>query len=303
MDLKQRSVDGLLSQLAKDCMARSGPERSQAAAALPHKTLVESLRQLSSPAIIVVDEVDQLVKRGARASSSGALNDLLALPQHAGLETVAVVLIANAVDLLDRTGIPLLRDGTRACSSLLFEPYTADQLRQIVKARLSDTEVERAMLEVRVRQVAKSSGDCRQALSICEEAIQKKADTGDGKAVKLAMKRSQVNPLSAIEHLPVEQQVLLSALTGSKSEAAMRIPAVCTLYREMCSKLRQPVALASKGHVSNVLALLEQRGLLSMRTMKVKVGKGKAGSAETVVELAVAREQVRKELKGFLQLQ
>jgi Cdc6-like AAA superfamily ATPase len=305
MDLKQRSVDGLMSQLIKDCTVhQSGPENGRTAAvSLPHKALVESLRQLNCPVIVVVDEVDQLVKRGARASSFGALNDLLALPQQAGLETVAVVMIANAVDLLDRTGVPLMRDGAQGCSSLLFEPYTADQLRQIVKARLGGTEVERVTMEVRVRQVAKSSGDCRQALSICEEAIQKKADAGDGTPVKLGMKSSKMNPLSAVQSLPVEQQVLLSALTGSKSEAAMRVPAVCSLYKDICRKLRQPVSLASKGHVSNVLSLLEQRGLLSRWTMKVKVGKGKAGSAETVVELAVARDQVRQRLPAFLQLQ
>lgn len=98
------------------------------------------------------------------------------------------------------------------------------------------------------------------------------------------------DPLKAIQQLPLEQQVLLCALTSAKGEAT-RFPDLCSRYKEMCRRLHQPLNLASKQQVSSALSALEQRGLLALRAKK---GRGKPASGEAVVELAVSCAAVRE---------
>jgi len=288
MGLSTRSVAGLSDQLAQRCIAnlgtdwktRLGRQGSPTAAAL------EALRQVKGPTIVIVDEVDQLVPRGCRGrSSAGDLDDLVALTQQEGVPPIAIILIANAVDLLTRSNL-----GLGGCPSLLFKPYNKDQLRQIIKARLATSEgnaaVDPTTLEVRIRQVAKQSGDCRQAMSMCEEVLFKSA-TATG-PVKLSIKSSDTFQAS---DLPMEQMVLLGVLASSESNA-VKIADVCIRYKKTCRDLRQPVNLGTKAHVNNALAQLEQRGLLSLRMAR--------GNTQ-VAELAITRDKVRQTMPGFLQ--
>merc|ERR1711988_1642303 len=109
---------------------------------------------IKQPTVVIVDEVDQLLPRGSRGSS-GDLDDLVSLTQQQDVPPLAIILIANAVDLLTRANLGLGR-----CASLLFEPYNTNQLRQIFMARLDLDNIatlDRGSLEVRVRQVAKQS--------------------------------------------------------------------------------------------------------------------------------------------------
>jgi len=284
MDLAQRSVSGCSDQLAQKCIESLGGKSTDharcrlARQASPIGAAVEALRMLNRPTVLIIDEVDQLVPRGNRSSgSAGDLDDLFSLTQQPGMPPMAIILIANAVDLLTRANL-----GFGRCASLLFEPYNKDQLRQIAMARLDKLDniatLDRGSLEVRVRQVAKQSGDCRQVLAMCEEAKFKSA-TADG-PIKLSTKSK--DPLDSVSRLPMDQQLLLCVLAGSESEA-VKAADVCTRYKQMCRKLHQPINLATSGNVNSALCQLEQHGLLSMR---------KARGVQ-VAELSVTRDRVR----------
>lgn len=87
---------------------------------------------------------------------------------------------ASQVDLLER------RDGAaRCCDALLFESYTAEQLRSIVRTLLdlegaagaaAAVALGPTAVELRIRQVAKESGDCRQMVRLCEQALMEAAE-------------------------------------------------------------------------------------------------------------------------------
>jgi len=293
MDLSQRSVAGLSEKVAHKCIESQGGTSADHARcrsarhASPTGAAVEALRRINGPTVLIIDEVDQLVPRGSRGRGSfGDLDDLVSLTQQPGVPPMAIILIANAVDLLTRANL-----GLGGCASLLFEPYNKDQLRQIAMARLDMSEssavLDRGTLEVRVRQVAKQSGDCRQVLAMCEEALFKSA-TATG-PVKLSTKSN--DPLQSVSELPMEQLVLLCVLAGSESEA-VKIADVSSRYKQMCRALHQPINLGTKGHVNSALCQLEQRGLLSLRTAR--------GNTQ-IAELAMTRERVRESIPAFLQ--
>jgi len=256
---------------------------------------------------------------------------LFSLPRLPGAPAIAIVAIANAVDLFERTAV-LSR--SLNCGTLLFEAYSKDQLKNIVLSRIKAVEGGEAALkalgpikvELRVRQVAKECGDCRQVLALIEEAhFEAKsareaasraavealhglppleagaADTVSAVLVekKVARPLTQSNrndPLQAIKSLPLEQQILLAALATSKVEAT-KISDICTKYKELCRALKQPDNLGSKGQVTSALSALEQRGLLEMRVHKAAGrGRGKlpTSRAEATVELSVSCTALRE---------
>jgi len=167
MDLSQRTVSSLLCHLGdKVGVRRSGMTGQNLVAAV-----ARGLAMLGGPIVIIVDEVDQLVGGGPRAAA-GPLPTLFSLPHVPGAPPIALFAIANAVDLLDRT-LPAANLG---CRTLLFEPYTAPQLKQIVQAKFaaegaSGSAMGGIAFEMGLRRAAKQSGDCRRAISLCEQAL------------------------------------------------------------------------------------------------------------------------------------
>lgn len=195
MRLQQQTLSGLFAEMLLACGGAKDFVRKLAgfsgyglcaAVAREMARLVKPGQQL----VLVVDEVDQL--QGSRQpgsaafsskSSSGAsvLEWLFKLPLMPGAPCMAIVSIANCVDLLARYSTPV---APGLAQSLLFEPYSADQLRTIFKARLAasedyGSETEQLMgkvgMELRIRQVAKQSGDCRRLMMMCDEALLKVA--------------------------------------------------------------------------------------------------------------------------------
>lgn len=338
MELAQRSVQGVLQQLLLK-MNRSRPTgRSMQGLA---QLAASGLAEVSKRVVIVVDEVDQLVSRsGSKAAACAlSLETLFSLPRLPGAPAVAIVAIANQVDLLERT---VVSSTGLNCSTLLFTPYSKDQLKNIVTSRLQAAEGGDAALEalgglkvaLRVTQVAKESGDCRQVMSLIEEGLfeaktisqaarlptpcfdsSSPAPLGEGDSSPSSSSSTEVehkpllprrdpraliqsnrnDPLQSIQLLPLEQQILLATLATSKHEAT-KLSDVCQRYKELCRDLKQPDNLGSKGQVSSALSALEHRGLLVLRSGRgVTRGRGKQPVAtEATIELHVACDQLLK---------
>lgn len=252
---------------------------------------------------------------------------LFSLHRLMGAPALALIAIANAVDLLDRGTMPVTPG---LCRTLLFKPYSVDQLRSIAKARLAaagesgaaaEQSLGRVALELRVRQVAKRSGDCRPVVCMCEQALfqasldqeevsaraepnpttpgpstVQASDTSPGKLQRRRSDPSTNDPLGAIKQLPLGQQVLLCALASAEGEA-VQFPDLCSRFKEMCKKLHQDTSLASKQAVNGALSALEQRGLLGLHGVGKRTVKRPASSpngSKTVVELAVSCAAVRQ---------
>jgi len=351
MDLTQRSLTGLLMRLWELCGLRDRPPVRLGSAAFA-AALAQQLARLGTSVVVIVDEIDQIVRRPTTRGDAGdagvALETLFSLPHMPGAPAVALIAIANAVDLLERTAVSATSLPGEKQDPVLFKPYTADQLREIVRARLRaagccaspEVILGRVSFELGLRQVAKKSGDCRQALPLVEQALmevnmaseslttsfnndslqpnQNQASeankppriaaspsdpstpvkTGCGpQKRKLVRTDCQSNPLKSIKNLPVEQQVLLCALTSADAKT-VRFMDVCSKYKELCRRIRQPLNLASKAEVACAISALEQRGLLEMRACSGR-GKGsRSCGADSIIELAVSRAALRERLSS-----
>lgn len=334
MDLQTCTIQGLLVRLIKayselGCSVGNCSISSSLSCLI--STAARSLAELGSSVVVIIDEVDQLVRRTTRSSAQGegSLETLFSLPRTPGAPCVALIAIANSVDLLVKNASQTAQG---MCRSLLFEPYTADQLRSIVKERFNSagedgTAAEKAIgriaVELRIRQVAKRSGDCRHIVRLCEEAFMEAVKVADEAVLaQVALESSDVkdaatpvplatpkrplvpnrnrelDPLEQVKSLPIEHQALLCALTSGQSEAT-KFQEVFKHYRTLLGRLMQALDSVSKPQVTHALSALEQMGLLTLR------GKANAGrtlsrkpstGGEVIVELAVSRQALREAL-------
>eukprot|EP00930_Biecheleria_cincta_P049816 TRINITY_DN35016_c0_g1_i1.p1 TRINITY_DN35016_c0_g1~~TRINITY_DN35016_c0_g1_i1.p1 ORF type:complete len:461 (-),score=82.01 TRINITY_DN35016_c0_g1_i1:262-1644(-) len=318
MELQQCSLSGLLLKIIDACSAAS-PSASiqQVTARTPLSAIIsaatEGLAALGGPVILIIDEVDQLVRRPGhqRGSAAGSetLEQLFSLPVQPSAPALALVAIANAVDLLARAASPAIKG---LCRSLLFEPYSADQLRAIAKARFNakGSQGEAAVkalgrsFELQVRQTAKGSGDCRHVVRMVEDGLiealrREESGASDGAPKPAPAKKTTRNydPLAGVKDLPMEQQVLLCALASGTSEAT-RFSEVFQRYKALLTKLRQPLDCASKPQVGCALAVFEQRGLLSLSKPKGRNSGKSLGTPgpDSVVQLAVLRKSLQSAL-------
>lgn len=321
MTLTQRTLPALFARIASFC---GGAETKRALSSHSGLGMLHALRAqlaaLGVPVVLVLDEVDQMVRKGGAKTpmESCPLDIVFSLPVGFGAPNLAIVAIANAVDLLQR---PASATAERLAGSLLFKPYSADELRVIFQAKMATSDhgadAERALgklgVELRVRQVAKESGDCRQLLSLCQHAIFEADAMATAAslevatthpAISRAVPKTKSDALESVDQLPMEHQVLLCALASAPTEAVL-LSKVCSRYRELCHRLHQPMDVAFKGHIVAALAALSQRGLLTTRPGRKILG---AAVGEMVVELAVSRKALRdsvakanKQLEACLQ--
>lgn len=315
--LAQRSTAGLLKHLAtvnpdgtkgRGQVSQTSPEGLALAAAF-------RLAALGGPLVVlIVDEVDQLVTRGR--APIGALDDLFQLPLVPGAPRLAILAIANAVDLLERGTTQ-----SSLCSSLLFEPYTAPQFRSIVKSRLAaggfaETPFNIA-LELQIRSVAKASGDCRVVARLCDEMLagdecpgtpstrspasepdspSSEASSSASSPVSEASRRGPrpvpkphaSDPLAPVDTLPMECQVLLCALATGSSEVE-KLSSLQLRFREFMKQLHQPTP--SSDQVNRAVTFLQAQGLV-----EAKKKRERGADTQTLLELMVSRKRLSARL-------
>jgi len=335
MDLNQRTVSAVMQQLLMKVSGVRAPGLTMEGLA---SRAAAGLAAAAKRAVIVVDEVDQLISRSGSKAAAGALSleTLFSLPSLPGAPAVAVIAIANAVDLLERT---TMFSSSFNCGSLLFEPYSKAQLTEIVNTRVRAAEGGEGALQalgtvkvqLRVMQVAKNSGDCRQVQSLIEEALYEAklasastnkettcsgsqsspASEAEQKASRVSSSsssevgsspkrnpkapvKSGVNdPLKGISSLPLEQQILLATLATSKHEAT-KLSDVCKRYKDLCKNMKQAESLGNKSQVAGALECLEHRGLLALRNYRKGIyGRSKCTQVgEPTVEVWVSCEDL-----------
>lgn len=117
------------------------------------------------PTILLIDEMDQLVNK-----TQTVLYNLFDWP---GRKTsrLSIIGIANTMDLPERLHP---RIGSRlAGRRVVFQPYSRDQLNEIIKSRLDGLAAfQPNALEFISRKVANCSGDVRRCLELCRRAAE-----------------------------------------------------------------------------------------------------------------------------------
>eukprot|EP00879_Flechtneria_rotunda_P019090 GHRR01020044.1.p1 GENE.GHRR01020044.1~~GHRR01020044.1.p1 ORF type:complete len:500 (+),score=236.86 GHRR01020044.1:890-2389(+) len=183
-------------------------------------TAVSALVSSSTKHIIVLDEVDNLVKK-----SQADLVQLYMLPHEPNLN-VLLIGIANSIDLTERA-LPELKLKLVSPTLICFPAYTTQQLANILAScvcKLPTKVFEPSALELCARSVASSSGDLRHALKACRAALdelERQHSHQEKQQQQLAAAVASDWPAAV---LPVSS--LTGGASGSMSAPSATVPAV-----------------------------------------------------------------------------
>ena len=241
--------------------------------------------------IVVLDEVDKLVKKGDEV-----LYNLSRINSDLRRAKVSVVGISNDLTFTDELD-------ARVRSSLgeeeiVFPPYNAMQLSDILKQRAElafrEGVLEEGVIPLCAAFAAQEHGDARRALDLLRVSGEIAERLGEEKVreehVRLACERIETNKIAeVVRTLPLHSKIVLSAVVMlSKEHRKRRFTSgeIYSMYRKICGFVN--IEPLTQRRVSDLTAELEMLGLVSATV----VSRGRYGRTKEI-SLSVQESSLR----------
>ncbi|MHA1722678.1 MAG: ORC1-type DNA replication protein [Candidatus Baldrarchaeia archaeon] len=246
-----------------------------------------SLDEKGQLMIIVLDEIDQLVRKN-RESANDVLYDLTRINSSLENSKVSIIGISNDLkfkDHLDPRVISSLSE-----EEVVFPPYTADELKDILiqRAKIGFNEgvLEYGVINLCAALAAREHGDARRALDLLRVAGEIAEREGSNKVteehVRLAQREIEKDTVSEVlETLPVQSKLVLFSIYLLEKHRASEINTgdVYAVYQDLCRHLR--IDSLTQRRVSDIINELDMLGLVYARvisrgrygrTKRIKIG-------------------------------
>jgi len=255
--------------------------------------IVKRLSRLEGVYIVVLDEIDFLVRRG-----DDVLYDLTRVNEHLQRARVSVIGITNSVRLVDSLD-PRVRSSLGE-QTLVFSPYNAEQLKDILSQRaamaFNDGALEEGVIPLCAALAAREHGDARRALDLLRVAAEIAEREGAPRVTEEHVMRARAEierdkVSDVIRTLPLHSKLVLASVLSATGwgRAEATTGDVYSTYRSVVRSLGlEEVTLR---RVSGVLGELDMLGIISGRV----VSRGRYGKTR-VVELAADPETVAQAL-------
>ncbi len=265
--------------------------------------------------IIVLDEIDKLVKKGDEA-----LYNLSRINSELEKGKVSIIGISNDLkfkNYLDPRVISSLSE-----EEIIFPPYNAEQLKDILeqRAKLAFYEgvLEDEVIPYCAALAAQEHGDARKALDLLrvsgEIAEKENADRVTKEHVKKAVKKIESDHIAeAVRTLPAQSKVLLFGMVLLTESGCRKFTTgeVYAVYKNLCRRVGLDVL--TQRRISDLISELDMLGIIN----SIVISKGRYGrTREIKLDVPIddvkrviledcrleALERVEKDLKSVVSL-
>ena len=231
--------------------------------------------------VVVLDEIDHLVKK----SGNDLLYNLTQLNVELQHSRVCIIGISNDLRFLEALD-PRVRSRLGQ-HDVMFSPYNAGQLRDILAARAAHGLHEGAAPEEVVllcsALAAQEHGDARRALDLLRVSTEI-AEAGHEAFVDVAHVRQAQNRIEtdqmvpAIQELPLQQKLILFAVLINERNGLRRIwtGEVYAIYKQVCRRVG--VRAVTQRRVTDLISELDMLGLITAQI----VSRGRGGRSKEI---------------------
>ncbi len=251
-----------------------------------YREIVERLNASGKFLIIVLDEMDRLIKK----SGGDSLYVLLKLISDVNDVKASLIGITNDTTLLENIDSRIKSRLNQ--ESIIFPPYNAPEIKDIIKSRLEKVIdfniIDETAINLCAAIGAQEHGDARKALELIrisiEIAIRNGKEKVSEKEVYEAREKYEMNVLrEAINTLPLQSKiVLLSAIVTQEIEPNTTVTGeIYENYRSICSELG--FSPLTPRRISDLLTELADYGLIIINDKNM----GKYGRTRSI---SVTRE-------------
>lgn len=234
-----------------------------------YSELINRINKRGSYYVLVLDEMDRLIQK----NGGDSLYVLLKVIDDSTESKTSLIGITNDANILDGLE-PRIRSRLNQ-ESILFSPYNASDLRDIISFRLEGVVkpgvVDESAINLCAAIGAQEHGDARMALDLMrisiEIAMRENKTRITDKEIYEARDKFEMDVVKeAIKTLPLQSKiVLLSAVVTQELSSKLMITGeIFENYRNICQELGF-MALTTR-RVSDILSELEDFGLLSATT-------------------------------------
>jgi cell division control protein 6 len=266
---------------------------SNTAAGELHDRLLQACKKTGANIVVVLDEVNHLVKRSGVDAMYSIAN--LNAELEGDRATISIIAISN--DLHFGEKLPASVQSRLAAEKLYFAPYSAEQLRDILRDRadlvFNPDGLDVGLIELCAAYAAQAHGDARQALAL----LRKAAVIAGREGARKVMAHHVVSARGALEYdviadgvrrLTAHEKIVLlviahMALRRSPGDN-MNIGRVYEEYQHVCNQIGlSPLVSRSVGRC---LADLSDQGFVRTEVKSL----GRAKGRTTLVQITVPPE-------------
>merc|ERR550519_921565 len=216
------------------------------------------------PTVFLVDELDMLWNR-----KQSVLYNMFSWPSRQEGKLI-ILAIANTMDLPERVFVNRVMSRV-GLTRQIFQPYTHQQLQQIVASRLEGLEVFRAdAIQLVARKVASLSGDARRALDICRRATELAESEGATQIGLQHMTQAHQEMFTSPKILAIRsctkyEQMLLKVMVAEFHRTGVEETSVGAVFREhqICLRTEGLEIISMVGTVAMIARLSALRLVLA----------------------------------------
>jgi len=269
-----------------------------------YSKFVELIDKKKQVVVIVLDEIDQAVKK----ISDNFVYTLTRINSELKNAQVSLIGISNSLTFMDGLD-PRVRSSLGE-EEIVFPPYNALQLRDILKERCDQAFVEGSLEEGVIAKcaayAAREHGDARRALDLMRVAGEIAVREGKKRVLlkhidEANQKIERDKMLDIIESEPTQFQLVLysiMSLDDKKGGETIYTGDVFNKYQEICEWTKNEVL--TQRRISDILAEFDMLGIINARV----ISKGRQGRTREI-KLALGnniREKAREILRTKLGL-
>ncbi len=291
-DTEYRLVAQLATELGKSIPPTGLPTEEV------YKAFLKALNKQNQNHIIILDEIDQLVKK----TGDNVLYNLTRIDEHNSESPISIIGISNDIMFVDNLD-PRIRSSLSE-EEVVFPPYNALQLQSILKQRaelaFNNGVLEQGVIEKCAAYAARDHGDARRALELLRVAGEV-ADRTNSKKVTVAYideaeeKIDRDRLIDIVTTQPKQYQLVLYSIISLQPRANTNIftGEVYELYKSLCNKTN--TSILTQRRVSDILSEFDMLGIVNAKV----ISKGRYGRTRDIsIEIP---EKTLPKIKNILQ--
>ncbi|MEB3774850.1 MAG: orc1/cdc6 family replication initiation protein [Desulfurococcales archaeon] len=247
--------------------------------------IVRALRRRGGIYIIILDEIDFLVRR----YGDDVLYKLVRINEDLGSSRVSLVGITNSVSFIESLD-PRVKSSLGE-EEIVFPPYNASQLRDILEARAREAfnpgVLDEEVIPLCAALAAREHGDARRALDLLRVSGEIAERRGSGRvtrehvmAARMEIERDRVSEV--VKTLPLHGKLVLAAITALTMGGRVTTTTgdVYSYYKDLTARIG--IEHVTSRRVSGLIGELEMLGIVSARV----ISRGRYGKTRVIGLLA-----------------
>ncbi|MBI4149418.1 ORC1-type DNA replication protein, partial [Candidatus Woesearchaeota archaeon] len=246
-----------------------------------YKTFFETIEERKQSLVIILDEIDQLIKK----AGDGILYNLTRINTELKSSQISIIGISNDITFINDVD-PRIKSSLSE-EEVIFPPYNAFQLQQILAERAAlafrNGALGEGLIEKCAAYAAREHGDARRAIDllriaaeIAERQGSHSISTGDLDTAEEKMERDRV--LDIVKSQPKQSQVTLSALLtlSRQRKDAIYTGDVYHLYKQLSAAV--DLRPLTQRRISDIISELDMLGIIAVRV----ISKGRYGKTREI---------------------